>query len=52
MGRAFDELCGYTYIDLLDLASEFYDNLVDAIGFDKVLDILMNIIMSRDVLMN
>ena len=40
MSRAFNELCNYSYYELLDLAEHDYDKLVDVIGFDKVLDIL------------
>ena len=40
MGRAFEELCEYSYGELLYLAEGVYDKLVDAVGFDKVLDIL------------
>ena len=40
MGRAFEELCEYSYCELLYLAEGVYDKLVDAVGFDKVLDIL------------
>ena len=40
MSRAFEELCQYSYGELLYLAEGVYDKLVDAVGFDKVLDIL------------
>ena len=40
MSRAFEELCDYTYYELLDIVEQVYDELVDSIGYDMVIQIL------------
>lgn len=40
MSRAFEELCEYSYGELLYLAEGVYDKLVDVVGFDMVMQIL------------
>ena len=40
MSRAFEDLCEYSYSELLYLAEGVYDKLVDVVGFDMVIQIL------------